>query len=208
VDYNSLLRGDELFEFDGMPQPVNVSDFWAWAMSRLIADDPRGDLAEFIVRVALSEDIKTPKHGWGECDIDYRDKRVEVKCSSVLQAWHREKDSTPRFGIAPTTNCMIKQDDAGKWYYHGPDGSGCYRRSDVYVFCLFANSDRDSADLLKLEQWIFWVLPTSVLDKQVEGQKHITIPSMEKLGAVKTDYHGLRSVVDCEIDKLENDIFW
>ena len=201
--YNTRLCGVEAFEFEGTRQPVSVIDFWSWAMSRLVMDGPRGDLAEFIVRVALSGDIDTPKCGWGEYDIDYRGKRVEVKCSSMLQAWRRETPSAPKFGIASTTNCMVKQDEAGEWYYHGSDGSPARRRSDLYVFCLFANSDLNTADLLKLEQWVFWVLATSVINEQLGERKSITMPLMEKLGAEKLTFSSLKPAVDKLIAEIE-----
>ena len=66
---HKVLSGGELFEFGGSPLPTSIEDFWAWSMSRLIADGPRGDLAEFIVNTALSMDMSEPKRGWGECDI-------------------------------------------------------------------------------------------------------------------------------------------
>jgi hypothetical protein len=190
------LRGDELFEYDGFPQPVSVTDFWSWSMSRLLADGPRAYLAEFIVRVALGADISKPGHGWGEYDVDYEKKdggklRVEVKCSSVIQAWLRKTDSSPRFGIAPTLNCMIKQNENGQWYYHGPDNSIAHRRSDIYIFCLFNNDDRETADLLKLEQWKFWIFATKYLNQHMGNRRHITINTLRQLGAVESTYGDL-----------------
>lgn len=57
----TVLTGNENFEMHGIAQDANISDFWAWSMSRLLADGPRGDLAEFIVRLALGESITIPK---------------------------------------------------------------------------------------------------------------------------------------------------
>lgn len=62
-------------------------------MSRLLADGPRGDLAEFIVRLALGDSVNIPKREWGECDTILRGKRIEVKCSSVIQEWERDLPS-------------------------------------------------------------------------------------------------------------------
>ena len=90
---HKVLSGGELFEFEGSPLPASIKDFWAWSMSRLIADGPRGDLAEFIVNTALGMDMSEPKRGWGECDILYPHEgktiHIEVKCSTRLQAWER-----------------------------------------------------------------------------------------------------------------------
>lgn len=189
------LTGDEHFEYDGMPQPVLVSDFWSWAMSRLIMDGPRGDLAEFIVRMALDEDIGVPKRGWGECDIVCKDGvRIEVKCSSYLQEWERSTPSRPVFSIAKTVNCDIAEID-GEYRYIGRDGSAPQRRSDIYVFCLFSNADRRTADPLKLDQWRFWVAATTTIDEVMGDQKRVSIQGMEKIGAAECDFYGLQREV-------------
>ena len=191
-----LLRGDEHFEFDGMPQPEMVKDFWAWAMSRLIMDGPRGDLAEFIVRIALNEDIQTPKRGWGECDIVCHDGlRVEVKCSSLLQEWERDTPSNPVFSIAKTLNCDIAEVD-GTYRYVGRDGSPPKRRSDLYVFCLFTNTNRSTADPRRLEQWTFYILSTDSINKKFGDRRSINIPALEKAGATRCDFYGIQPAVD------------
>ena len=52
-----ILSGIEPFVVHTEPQEKTVKDFWAWALSRLVADGPRSDLAEYIVRLALREDV-------------------------------------------------------------------------------------------------------------------------------------------------------
>lgn len=82
---HKILSGSEPFELSGASLDASVKDFWAWSMSRLIADGPRGDLAEFIVNTALGMDLTEPKRGWGECDILYphpdreNPVRIEIK---------------------------------------------------------------------------------------------------------------------------------
>ena len=186
------LSGDEHFEIEGMPQPVILSDFWSWAMSRLLMDGPRGDLAEFIVRMALDEDLESPKRGWGECDIVCKDGlRVEVKCSSYLQEWNRSSPSRPVFSIAKTLNCDIAEVD-GEYMYVGRDSLPPCRRSDVYVFCLFINGDRGTADPLKLEQWRFYVASTTLIDENLGDRKTVSIPTLKKIGAIECDFYGLK----------------
>ena len=165
---HKVMDGSEPFEFRGAPLPSSVKDFWAWSMSRLIADGPRGDLAEFIINTALGMDMTEPKRGWGECDIVYphggKPVRIEVKCSTLLQAWERPSPPKPVFSIAKTLNCDIE--DAGDGYrYIGRDGSPPKRRSDIYVFCLFAEEDRSRANPMVLDQWRFYVVPTAAIDE-------------------------------------------
>lgn len=194
-----VLVGDELFEFDGMPQPMSVSDFWAWSMSRLIADGPRGDLAEFIVRMALGESVTIPKRGWGEYDVGYRNIGIEVKCSSLIQEWERDRPSKPVFSIRPTYASDIGENEDGSYHYVGRTDSEFRRRSDVYIFCLFANPDRSTANPLKLDQWKFYVAATKKIDDQLGDRRSATIQTLEKLGAAKCDFYGIQREVDAVI---------
>lgn len=85
-----VLSGSEMFSSENKYIDRSVKDFWAWALSRLLADGTRGSLAEFIVSIALGIDITYPQRGWGEYDVRYYRGdslvRIEVKCSSVIQA--------------------------------------------------------------------------------------------------------------------------
>lgn len=188
------LTGNENFYFEGTPQPHIVSDFWSWSMSRLLMDGPRGDLAEFIVRTALDANVSTPKTGWGECDIVFEGARVEVKCSSYLQEWERKTLSRPVFSIAKTVSCDIAVVD-NVYHFVGRDRSEPTRRSDLYIFCLFSNPDRDSANPLMLEQWTFWVAKTSRINEVMQDKKTITPKDMTRVDAEECSYYELSNVV-------------
>lgn len=196
---HKVLNGDESFEYAGDTLSATIKDFWAWSMSRLIADGPRGDLAEFIVNTALGADMSEPKRGWGECDILYpcggRTVRIEIKCSTLLQAWERPSSPKPVFSIAKTLNCDIE--DTGDGYrYIGRDGSPPIRRSDIYVFCLFAEEDRAKANPMLLDQWRFYIVPTLTIDEQLGDQRKISLQGLARIGAEACDYGGIRSTVD------------
>lgn len=196
---HKVMDGSEPFEFRGAPLPSSVKDFWAWSMSRLIADGPRGDLAEFIVNTALGMDMTEPKRGWGECDIVYphggKPVRIEVKCSTLLQAWERPSPPKPVFSIAKTLNCDIE--DTGSGYrYIGRDGSPPKRRSDIYVFCLFAEEDRSRANPMVLDQWRFYVVPTAAIDEQLGDQRKISLLGLSRIGAIECSYDEIRPTVD------------
>lgn len=196
---HKVMDGSEPFEFRGAPLPSSVKDFWAWSMSRLIADGPRGDLAEFIVNTALGMDMTEPKRGWGECDIVYphggKPVRIEVKCSTLLQAWERPSPPKPVFSIAKTLNCDIE--DTGDGYrYIGRDGSPPKRRSDIYVFCVFAEEDRSRANPMVLDQWRFYVVPTAAIDEQLGDQRKISLLGLSRIGAIECSYDEIRPTVD------------
>ena len=202
---HKILSPSEPFVLNGAPTTGKVVDFWAWARSRLMADGPRGDLAEFIVNTALGMDMTIPKKGWGECDIVYPYKdgpiRIEVKCSTYLQAWEREKLSTPTFSIAKILNCDISENERG-FYYSGRDGGPPKRRSEIYVFCLFAEKRRSAANPLDLDQWEFYIVKTSVIDRLLGNQRQISLPGLVRIGALKCPYGKIKAIVD----KLSSEI--
>lgn len=203
---HKVLSGDERFELEGLKVKTTVKDFWAWSMSRLIGDGPRGDLAEFIVNEALGTDTTIPKKGWGECDIMYshagRPLRIEVKCSTLLQAWERTSMPRPVFSIAKTLNCDIEETESG-YRYIGRDGSPPRRRSDVYVFCLFAEENRNKANPLVLDQWKFYVVPTKLIDEQFGDQRSISLRGLERLGATPCRFQDIRPSVDRIADTIQ-----
>lgn len=191
-----VLNGNEHFRQGDCRLEPTIGDFWAWAMSRLMADGPRGDLAEFIVSTALGTDTTIPKKGWGEYDIEYQGKGVEVKCSSLLQEWVRSTPSKPIWGCAKTMSCDVEL-QGGEYVYVGRrDGDYPRRRSDVYVFCLFAESDRAKADPADFSQWQFYIAPTSSLDEKLGDQRQISMQGLERIGAIQCGYSNLRATVD------------
>lgn len=198
----SVLHGNEHFSFGQDKLPATVKDFWAWAMSRLIADGPRGDLAEFIVNTALGMDTTIPKKGWGECDIVYNGTRIEIKCSSVLQAWDRDRPSNPVFSISKTYSCDIGQ-DGDRYVYVGHDDSEPQRRSEIYVFCLFANEDRATADPMALDQWQFFIVPTQLINEVYPNRRTLTLPGMKKLRAEPHTYSEIKPEIDAIISSLK-----
>ena len=190
-----VLDGSEHFRQGDRRRAPTIGDFWAWAMSRLIADGPRGDLAEFIVNTALGSDMTFPKKGWGEYDIEYRGKGVEVKCSSLLQEWERSTPPKPIWGCAKTLPCDVEL-QGGLYIYVGRKDDPPRRRSDVYVFCLFAEPDRAKADPTDFSQWRFYIAPTKALDEKLGDQRQISMQGLERIGAIQCSYSDLRATVD------------
>lgn len=194
-----VMTGDEKFRFREGFLNETVKDFWAWSMSRLLADGPRADLAEFIVNTALGADTSNAKRGWGECDILYNGIRIEIKCSSVLQAWERKTPAKPVFSIGKTLNCDIMETETG-YEYVGRDGLPAERRSELYVFCLFANGDRETADPMDLEQWKFYIVPTKVINEKCRDKRSISLNGLARLGYSPVNYCEIKSVVDSFVD--------
>lgn len=69
------------------------------------------------------------------------------------------------------------------------------RQSDIYVFCVHHHRMKDTVNPLDVTQWSFYVLPTRQLDRILGNQRTISLSGLLKLGAVQTDYAGLRHTV-------------
>lgn len=180
------LTGNEHFTYEGMPVGVLLNDFWAWNSSDLLNNTLRGALAEFIVASAIGIDTTKAREDWTPYDLlTHSGKKIEVKCSAYLQSWNAEKLSRIQFSIRPARSWDAENDfseDVKRW-------------SDLYIFCLYASKNRNESPL-QLEQWEFYLLPTSVLDKQCGEQKSITLSSLLSLTPVKTTYEDLYDAVN------------
>ncbi len=185
-----VLTGDEHIKFNGMPTGYLLSDFWAWSSSDLLNNTLRGAYAEFVVSAAMGLTLKTPQTDWTAYDIYYPlDKktgiRIEVKSAAYLQAWNNSKLSRIQFNIRPTR----------AWTSEGGYEDAVRHQSDVYVFCVYTGKDRSTADPLLLDEWAFYVLPTSVLNAKCGTQQSISLAALEALGPKETDYDGIEAAV-------------
>ena len=180
--------GDEHIMFDGMPTGHLLSDYWAWSSSDLLNNTIRGSYCEFIVSAALGVDLSGVNEDWKPYDIllpGNPDIRIEVKSGAYLQAWDRGKLSSIQFSIRPTR----------AWSPETGYDSEVKRQSDVYVFCVYTETDRASADPLVLDGWTFYVVPTARIDSLCGPQKTISFPSLLLLEPIKTDFSGIKSAV-------------
>ncbi len=180
------LTGNEHFTYDGMPVGVLLNDFWAWNSSDLLNNTLRGALAEFIVASALGIDTTVSRQDWTAYDLlSPGGRKIEVKCSAYLQSWNPDRLSKIQFSIRPARSWDAENDfsaDAKRW-------------SDLYIFCLYA-SKNPSETPLQLEQWEFYILPTSVLDAQCHNQKSITLNSLLALSPTKVTYEDLQDAIE------------
>lgn len=189
-----VLKGSEHFIGNGGEIDKTVTDFWAWYASDLLSNILRGALAEFIVATALGIDTKKTRVDWEPYDLKYGETRIEVKCSSYLQSWEQKVPSKLRFSVAPAL--------AYDWEKNTYAGD-LIRRSDFYIFCVFTCLDRAKANILSMDQWQFYVLPTTVLNEKCGSQKTIGLPQLISLGAKCCSYETIKESIDNQI-KSEN----
>jgi hypothetical protein len=69
------------------------------------------------------------------------------------------------------------------------------RHAQVSVFALLAHTDKATVDPLNLDQWVFHVVPTAVLDGRARNQHSITLKTREGLTPV-VSFGELRQVVN------------
>ncbi len=173
---------------------TTVGDFWSWAYSDIRSNRNRGIFAEFLVGTALGA-VDQPRIEWDGYDLLYRDRRIEVKASGYVQSWNQTRPSTISFNIAP----RLAWDSQTNTYALVPA-----RANDCYVFCLHAEQERDAAQVLKVEQWKFYVVPTSTLLAQFGNQKTIRLgPLTTRCNVTPIDFTQLKNAVDRVLDSLE-----
>jgi hypothetical protein len=179
--------GNEPFHFDERQLGLNLLDFWQWSVSDLVSNATRGRLAEFIVASALGIAHDGVRDEWGAYDLTTSDGiAVEVKSAAYLQSWNQTDYSSIMFKVpktlawSPDTNRQEKE---------------ARRQAQVYVFALLAHKDKATIDPLNIAQWIFYVLPTSILDNRKRSQHSITLRSLEKLAGAGIPYDQLQDAI-------------
>lgn len=141
-------------------------------------------LAEYIVAKALGT-LATKRVEWDMYDLRVDGFGVEVKSAAYVQSWGT-RPSTISFGIGPTMGW-----DASTDTYAASAG----RCADVYVFCLLKGEDREHINPLNVAQWTFYVLPTSVLNRQVLEQRTIRLGPLIALEPRQCAYDELKDAI-------------
>lgn len=178
---------DEMFRFRGKGL-FSVVDFWQYAYSQL--DGMAETIAEFLVAKALNIEKAENVNYWTAYDMAYRNKRIEVKASSYVHPWNKKISKIRTFSIAPTNNSYWKNRDTEQKFS---------RQSEVYVFCLNKNQDIGKRNALAVDDWVFYVVPTFVIDgycKKNPAQRKISLNVVKRLAKGEVSYDRLRDAVD------------
>ena len=177
--------GSEAFCNYGEDLGCHLLDYWRWAYSDLFSNTSRGVIAEFIVAKALGL-IKKPRNEWAPYDLETNEgKKIEVKSAAYIQRWHQKNHSRISFGIAEkrawneTTNTLEAE---------------AKRHADIYIFCLFKHKDKDTADILNLDQWEFFVVPITAIEK-LGRRKSISLENLKVMNVDPISFNDLASVI-------------
>lgn len=190
---------------------LNEEGFYAWAYGDLLANTTRGVVAEYIVVTALGLS-DTKRIAWNRYDLEIDGEKVdgdqtndakirkigvEVKSAAYVQTWKQKTGpSVISFDIAPSAGWESETDT---------HAAGQVRSAAVYVFCLLVGNGHDRPDPLDVEQWEFYVLPTSVLDRERPEQKRIRLEPLKALKPIACTYSGLADAIraQAKVDKVD-----
>jgi len=148
---------NELFSFNNNDLDFKLLDFWSWNTSDLLNNAMRWKLAEFIIAKALWI-ANTFRIEWDEYDLVYNDLKIEIKSWAYIQSWEQDKYSNIVLTVKPTKD------------YNWTDFK---RQSDIYIFAILSYKDAKTINPLKLEQWDFYIMKTSILNEKLWEQKTI-----------------------------------
>lgn len=177
--------GDEQLTFNGHETGLKLIDFWQWSVSDIISNATRGRFAEFIVASALNIDLTIIRDEWGPYDLKSPEGiKIEVKSASYLQTWNQRDFSKISF----STKASIF------WDSETFTQSEPIRHADIYVFCLLKHKDQVTLDPMKLDQWDFYVVLTSILDNYKRSKSSITLKSLQNL-TQSVQYDNLRQTI-------------
>jgi hypothetical protein len=183
----SRKTGGERFRNGPEPLPFDMLSFWQWSASDLVSNALRGRVAEFLVAQALgvADGLRAE---WDAYDLrSGSGATIEVKSAAYLQTWSQKAPSVITFDIAPTrywdpaTNVMAAE---------------VRRQADIYVFALLAHRDKATLDPMDVSQWVFFVLPTAVLNSRLPSQKQLGLAGLRGLGPFECTFAQLRDVVE------------
>lgn len=182
----NVKTGNEELTFDDKAVGYSLLDFWKWSVSDILSNATRGILAEFIVGTSLGLRIENVRNEWDAFDLVTDDGiKIEVKSSSYIQSWYQKDYSKTSFSIKSARFWDAK---------NNVQSVESKRHADVYVFCLLKHKDQETINPLKLEQWEFYVLPTSRLNNYERSQSSITLNSLKKLTDAVT-YESLKAKI-------------
>jgi hypothetical protein len=178
------LSGQEVFKNAG--KDFSVLDFWQYGFSNLNSNVLRGVLAEFLVEQALKDtDDIVLRNPWGDFDVEYKGKKIEVKSCSYLQDWDQNKLSTVKWSGLKAKG--IYWNDA----VATSDEKEASYKADIYVLALLHHKEAETLDILDLDQWSFYVLTKDQLQDISNDGSSVSLVKVEKHNIPKLSFKDL-----------------
>lgn len=170
----------ESFSLNNNDLDFKLIDFWSWNTSDLLNNALRWKLAEYIIAKALWIDNNF-RIEWDEYDLVYNDLKIEIKSWAYIQSWEQDKYSNITLIVKPTKD------------YNWTDFK---RQSDIYIFAILSYKEAFTINPLKLEQWDFYIIKTSILNENLWKQKTIWLNSLLRLNPIKCSFENLKQEID------------
>ena len=171
----TMKSGKEPFRTGSECSDFALLDYWQWAESDLLNNTRRGTIAEFLVARAVRA-AEEPRVEWAAFDVETPGGiKIEVKSSAYVQSWKQYGRSAISFDIAPRKSSWDPKTNETVTY------DPPRRMADVYVFCVLGDASCTLPDPLNLADWRFYVVATSVLDREVPLQGSIALRPLTEL---------------------------
>ena len=185
------LTGNEVFKNTGSKN-FSVLEFWQYGFSSLNSNVLRGALAEFIIENALKENTQSEiRSPWGDYDVLFNEKKIEVKCCSYIQDWDQNDYSKVSWSGLKAKE-LYYSDATRKMSDISPNID---YKSDVYVFALFMHKDHETLDILDMNQWCFWVLTKDKLREVTKDRSSLSMVKLQKLGIEPVAFNDLANKI-------------
>ena len=174
--------GHEAFTINGSSIGYSLLDFWQFSYSELNSD-PRDDIAEYLVSVALGIEEPYNKKDWTLYDIDYNGHPIEIKSTSYYQTWRKDGKitQTRTFSIRKAT---AQNEETSR------------RHSEVYVFCVLNGNTEETSNPLEIGNWDFYIVPTAIINKECGNNKTISLSRIKSMGYYAVDFQNIRKTID------------
>lgn len=182
------LTGNEFFKNNNF----SILEFWQYGFSNLNSNVLRGSLAEFIIENLLKDKSEVGvRNPWNDYDILYKNRKIEVKCSSYIQDWDQEDFSKIIFSGLKAKDLYWSKAVSE----FNRDNKKDYK-ADIYVLCLVNHKNPETLDLLNLDQWSFFILTKEELKNISNNSSSISIIKLEKNNYTPIKHEEVKKYID------------
>jgi hypothetical protein len=150
-----------------LPVHSSLLDFWRWGFADQCDDDLKGYFAEWMVGTIIGLPMSTSRRvSWADSDLITPDgTRIEVKASAYWQSWKLVNEDGTRKPVPPPVTpetTAIRFSGLQARTSTGPAAAPTSEprrfKSDIYVFCMHAQTDPSAWDAWTLAHWEFYVM--------------------------------------------------
>jgi hypothetical protein len=181
------LNGSEPIRLDGTPLDFSAQSFWQWAYSDLLTTDIRAAFAEFLVGRALGVTQPRIRVDWkGYCHVLPNKVKIEVRSASYL----KEGDTMPDSQVLFTIGKSRALDTASRTF-----SREFIRPAEVYVFSLLKYAGEPTVDPLDLNQWDFYVAPTTVIEEEMGDRHQVSLKRLQDFSTGPLGFHQIAEAV-------------